>query len=384
MSKLLKVMVFIILIVGCIALSLAIMLFNKRELVIGRTRKLENAIIAVGSTLEKEPAVVDSKPHYPAKDISDVTSGEVDAPQLSKFWDSYDPALEIEDQPMLNLAKKKNQLMTYYKIDPVTGKPEKGPMGNKLTSGKGTMQEVLDEVISKANEQHDILNATREQLVAVRKELVSTISEYNALKQNVRASLKDYDDMKSRIMTLGDELNKQKEKVAELEDEKIGLEDTIAEQRRTIADDADKIAENELKIKNLKAELKRIRDLGGRSLTSSSGGSSQAASVAQAGGTAKAIQIDPGKKGEVIAVNSEWNFVVAKLSDKFFNEIMPDANSPVPQITLMIKRIDSDNKEVFVTKAKLIQVKRGEKIGIFDMLPDWQQMPAKKGDVLFY
>ena len=63
---------------------------------------------------------------------------------------------------------------------------------------------------------------------------------------------------------------------------------------------------------------------------------------------------------------------------------MPDANSPVPQITLMIKRIDSDNKEIFVTKAKLIQVKRGEKIGIFDMLPDWQQIPAKKGDVLFY
>lgn len=70
--------------------------------------------------------------------------------------------------------------------------------------------------------------------------------------------------------------------------------------------------------------------------------------------------------------------------DQFFSELVSDGKSGIPQITLMVKRKVGGEEELFVTKAKLIQVKKSEKIGIFDMLPDWQQMPAAKGDVIFY
>ena len=56
MTKLLKGMVFVLLILGITALVFATLLFSKRELLTGRARKLENAIIAIGTTIEAEPA----------------------------------------------------------------------------------------------------------------------------------------------------------------------------------------------------------------------------------------------------------------------------------------------------------------------------------------
>ncbi len=380
MSKLLKTMVFILLILGSVALALASMLFAKRELMIGRTRKLERTIIALGGTIEKEAAVVESTPRYPAKDISEVSSEELDSPQLSTFWDSYASDLELSDQPVLDITKQRQQLMNYYKIDPVTGKPERDIQGAKVMSGEGTMQSVLDEVLLKSSDQLDRLNATRQQLVDLRIELVSTITEFNDLKRSQRSSLKEIEDLKADIPRLEADVAAQKQKVEELEEEKRGLDDQIIEQRRTIADNEDKLAESEMEIKRLKAELKKIADVGMRPPVMGSDTAAKATTVANE----FSGQIEPGEKGVVIAVNSEWNFVIVKLSDQFFSELVSDGKSGIPQITLMVKRKVGGEEELFVTKAKLIQVKKSEKIGIFDMLPDWQQMPAAKGDVIFY
>jgi hypothetical protein len=377
MSKLLKTMVFILLILGSVALVLASMLYSKRELVLGRTRKLERTVIALGSTIEKEPAAAESTPRYPARDISEVTSEELDSPQISSFWDNYASELELQDQPLLDLTKQRQQLMNYYKIDPVTGKPEKDIQGMKVTTGEGTMQGVLDELLGKSGEQLNRLNATRQQLVDLRVELVSTITELNASKHSQRVTLRKVEDLNSKISNLEDDITAQKEKVAELEEEKVGLDATIAEQRRTIEDDADKLAESELEIKRLKAELKKKEQFDQRAPVQASGDAAVGVNTAKFTG-----QIDPGEKGTVIAVNTEWNFVVVKLNDQFFNEITSDESAGIPQVTLMIKRIGE--KEVFVTKARLIQVKKSEKLGVFDMLPDWQQMPVEKGDVAFY
>ena len=377
MSKLLKTMVFILLILGSVALALASMLFAKRELMIGRTRKLERTLIALGSTIEKEPAVVENTPRYPAKDVSEVTSEELDAPQLSAFWDNYATELELTDQPVLELTQQRQELMSFYKLDPITGKPERDIQGAKIISGPGTMQGVLDDVLGKSSEQLDRLNATRQQLVDLRMELVSTITELNDLKRSQRSSLKTIEDLEADIVQLKDDVAAEQQKVEELEEEKIGLEANIAEQSRTIADNEDKLAESELEIKRLKAELKKIDEQMGRD-PSKEGVNATRENTKKFTG-----KIDPGEKGKVIAVNSEWNFVIVKLDDQFFNEIMSDEEAGIPQVTLMIKR-KGGAEDLFVTKAKLIQVKKSEKLGIFDMLPDWQQMPVAKGDVIFY
>ena len=52
MAKLLKVLVIILLILSIVALSLGSMLFMKREILKGRTRKLENAVMALATTIE--------------------------------------------------------------------------------------------------------------------------------------------------------------------------------------------------------------------------------------------------------------------------------------------------------------------------------------------
>ena len=380
MSKLLKTMVFILLILGSVALVLASMLFAKRELMIGRTRKLERTIVALGNTIEKEAATLEGTQRYPSKDISEVTSEELASPQLSAFWDNYAAELELTDQPVLDLTKQRQQLMSYYKLDPVTGKPEHDIQGAKIISGEGTMQGVLDNVLGKSSEQLDRLNATRLQLVDLRTELVTTITELNNIKRSQRSALKNIDKLGVDIVQFKDDATIAKQKVDELEEEKIGLEANIAEHGRTIADNEDKLAESELEIQRLKAELKKIDDQMGR------GPSDDGASSVVRGNTKKfAGTIDPGEKGKVIAVNSEWNFVIVKLNDQFFNEIMSDEEAGIPQVTLMIKRLGLGGKEdKFVTKAKLIQVKKSEKLGIFDMLPDWQQTPVVKGDVIFY
>ena len=378
MSKLLKTMVFILLILGSVALALASMLFAKRELMIGRTRKLERTIIALGGTIEKEAAALDSTQRYAAKDISEVTSEELDTPQLSSFWDDYAAELELTDQAVLDLTKKRQQLMSYYKIDPVTGKPELDLQKSKITTGEGTMQGVLDDVLLKSSEQLDRLNATRQQLVDLRTELVSTITELNDLKRTQRSSLKEIEDLKANVARLEADVVAQKQKVEELEEEKRGLDDQIAEQRRTIADNEDKLAESEMEITRLKAELEKYEKLINKPIVPGHDNGMQESGTKKFTGV-----IDPGEKGKVIAVNSEWNFVIVKLNDQFFSEIMSDEQAGIPQVTLMIKRINGE-EELFVTKAKLIQVKKSEKLGIFDMLPDWQQMPVAEGDVIFY
>ncbi|MCK5528813.1 MAG: hypothetical protein KAI74_03960 [Kiritimatiellae bacterium] len=378
MSKLLKVMVFILLVLGSIALTFACMLFAKREVMIGRTRKLERTIIALGSTIEKEAAVVENTPRYPAKDVSEVTSEELDAPQLSPFWDTYSADLELQDGAVMEISKKKQLLMNYYKIDPATLKPARDLQKMKITTGEGTMQSVLDDLLGKSSEQLDRLNATRQQLEDIRKELVATITELNDLKRAHRTSLSEIVDLKANIVRLEGELRDEKQKVEELEEEKRALEDTIAEQRRTISTHEETIEENTLQIAALKEDIKKYEELINKAPVAGGEGDAAANAVSKE----FTGQIEPGKKGEVITVNSEWNFVIVQLSDKFFAEITADPEAGIPQVTLMIKRMGTE--ELFVTKAKLIQVKKAEKLGIFDMLPDWQQMPAAKGDVVFY
>ena len=377
MTKLLKAMVFVLLILGITALVFATLLFSKRELLTGRARKLENAIIAIGTTIEAEPAAGDIKPSYPAKDISEVTSEELDTPRLSSFWDSYEHDLELLDQPTLNVGKQRTELMLYYKVDPITGKPERDIQGLKITSGPGTMQGVLDDILGKSEEQLNRLNTTRQQLTDVRAELVATITELNDLKRSHRTALRKIEDLEAEIVQHKAEIASLKQDIAQLEEEKRGLEDQIAEQRRQIELLEDEKAERDLTIERLRADLKKFEDMISQPADSSGTGAMKAAAGTFTG------QVDPGEKGHVLAVDAQWNFVVVELTDAFLGELLSDEDGGIPQLDLMIKRM-AGGEETFVTKVRLIQVNKAEKRGICDILPDWQQLPVEQGDVVFF
>ena len=191
MIKLLKTLVVILFLMSAAAFTLGFLLFQKREILMGRTQKLEQALIAVGATIEAVAPSVDEKPDYPARDLSETTASFLPEPERSDFWEHYAAQLEIDADRYLDLAAHRAQLTSYYKIDPITLRPVRDPFsGQKITAGKGTMQALLDDVMDKAEAQLHKLNQTRDQLRGTRDELVDVVTELNTKKQDLRSALR--------------------------------------------------------------------------------------------------------------------------------------------------------------------------------------------------
>ncbi|MCX7591916.1 MAG: hypothetical protein N2255_09855, partial [Kiritimatiellae bacterium] len=99
-----------------------------------------------------------------------------------------------------------------------------------------------------------------------------------------------------------------------------------------------------------------------------------------------AAKIEPGNKGQVVAVEQAWSFAILELSDAFLKEILgADLSGPVPQLELLVKRPGlPGSPDQFVTKVRLVQIKRPERLAIADILTDWTQVPLKEGDLVFF
>jgi hypothetical protein len=160
MAKFLRVLVVLIFLLSIAALTLGIMLFAKREILKGRTYKLEEGLIKLAKTLEAEPPQApETPPTYPSRDVSGVAAEIIDNPTRSPFWETYKYQLESLDQPMVNIGteEKRRELMSYYKIDPVTSKPERNPLTNlKISEGPGTTQNIINYAIERASEQYNM------------------------------------------------------------------------------------------------------------------------------------------------------------------------------------------------------------------------------------
>ena len=132
MGKLVRVLVVVCLLLSIGALVLGIQLFGKRELLKGRTQKLETAIIQLGALIEDEAPRGDSGAQYPERDISPTTLDFLDNPEFSTFWSSYSNSYETADVPTMNIKRRENELATYYKRT-AEGKITKDARGLKVT-----------------------------------------------------------------------------------------------------------------------------------------------------------------------------------------------------------------------------------------------------------
>jgi hypothetical protein len=381
MGKLLRILVILLLLLSIGALTLGAMLFLKREILKGRTQKLENTLVALGATLERDAATVPVKPEYPARDISPVTSEILDTPELSAFWDKYRHELELTDLPTMDLNKRRLELMTYFKVDMISGRVERDPAtGYKVTRGDGTMQAVLDDVLGKAEEQLNRLNTTRQQLKDLRIELVATINELNELKRGHRLSLQKIEELEARIRDLESQIEKLNNRIARLEDEKRALEDQISELQRNIALLEETIVGKDAEIAQLNDEITRLKGIIDEDRPKPPPGGEGVPHAVD-------VRVEPGEKGTVIGVNMRYNFVALRLSDAFLNEVLPEDAGAVPAVELMVKRQIPGREDKFIAKIRLTQIKRSEKLGVADVLPDWlpdPNDPPRKGDVIFY
>jgi len=375
MGKLLRVLVIFLFILSGTALTLGILLFQKRELLKGRTQKLENQLRALSEAFIEDKQEETAENTFVAKDVDECTSTANDNPNKSTFWDTYKLHFEKQDLDKMQISEmnRLRQLATYYMRDKVetylltgTFKISKDMYGKPITTGPGTMQELLDEVLDKAGKQYARLNDTRQQLTELREELIKTIEELNQRKRTLREKLAYIVELKKEIAQLKAEIERLKQKIAELEEEKRALEEKVAEQERKITELEEQKIELTATIDELKKEITRLREISDK--------------PAEEPGKVS-VRLEPGAKGKVTSVNTQWNFVIMELSDECLAELNKFKGPWPPPAELMIKRADKDQ---FVTKIRLIQVKRSRKLAIGDILTDWQQEPVKPGDVVFF
>lgn len=356
MKTFLKVLVIILLLLSIAALTFGVMLFMKRELLKGRTQRLEKAVKEFDAVIEAVPAVMDPVPKNPELDISRCEAEIPETLEFNNFFASYKYNLEAQADVMVNTSSRNQELMSYFVTDAA---------GNKRIKGPGTMDNVLVELRTKAEAQYNLLNETREQLTALRKELISTIEKHNAKMMDHRHALIKIKELEALIEQLREQIATLEAKVAELEAQIQPLKDQIAEQEKLLAEQEEQITEKD-------REIERLTKLAGDKP------SPDGSVVVDMGG-----RIEPGVKGEIVLVNKEWQFCVFRMTDQMYQEITggnPDAD--IPQIDLWVKRLGDDGK--IVSKIRMLQVKREQKLATADIMTDWQQLPLQQGDVVFF
>ncbi len=365
MGKLVRVLAVLLLTGSIAALTLSNMLFRQRELLKGRAGLLEEKLVEIADTFEAERASVDSKPQYPARDIDDCTADLIDSPERSDFWDSYTHELEIADVPTLQLNKRREDLKSYYQRDEITGKVIKDQFtGRKITTGERTMESALKDVIARAEDQLILLNETRQQLLRIRRELVDAITELNRRKGKLRESKNTIVQKDEEIARMEGVIRDLESQIEGLEGDIRGLNDTIAQQKSQLEVKIEKIQGNRDEIARLEEELEKITP----------------SDLMVEGGTTSLAR---GSKGVVQRANENWNFIVIKLSPAFLSELMSDPMQRTPTPTLIIKRKKA-GKQQFIAKAKLMNIRPEERIGVAEVLKDWQQQPIREGDEVFF
>lgn len=370
MGTLLKVLNIIILVFAILAIVMATKLFGKREELIGRTDKLEKAVVAIGTTFETAAPTFDGVANHVAWDVGDVTERPADAPETDDFWEGYQDALELSATETLNLNRKKEQLSSLYKME--GGKPEKDFNGRLKTEGKGTMAEVLDETIQRAKDQFALLNRTRQQLIAVREQLDSVATMLNEQKQLRRGNLATIAQLNAEITSINGMIAEKDSQVAQAKREKDDLADQVTDLRSEIDQKDQDIATKDTEIARLREELARLAvDVG------SSSGAKRSSSASNDGPAALA----PGVKGKVCKVEQDWGYVIVELTPEAAAEITAGEFAPVE---MMVRRKTADGTEAIVTRIQVTNPPNARNITVADNMFGWEQMPVQTGDEVVY
>ncbi len=354
-------MIILVLLLSIAALTLGIMLFLKREILKGRTQKLETTLVKLGKLIEETPPVPEdvTPSDYPKRDVSPCMAEDLPDPERSAFWNSYKPHLELtadaEKRMMLDTEERQRLLMTYFWVDPISGQ--------KKLDGENTMEHILELAINKTEAQMNLLDETREQLQIIRAELEATITNLNEIKQVLRAKLLKIVELENEIVRLNGVIEEKDARIAELEGIIVEKDAVIKEREDEIEIQKDEVAIRDSQITSLKRENARLTKLLGIKGEENWG---------------QNIRIKPGHKGTVSIVNTEWNFVVIKtdpLGEDDGEELEEDVN-------LIIHR--SNKPDEFVAKVKVSEVRRGENMTIAEIAPEWQKRPIKVGDSVVY
>ena len=383
MNKALHLVVYLILIAAVAALVFEKSLFDKRALLGDRNRMLEDYIVKIANTIEKADAPRSMVAPEAKKDISPIEARQIDSPEMSNLLEEYNAQLESGNLETFkwDTSQVRLQLRQLYYLENGQTVPDVANYNKPMTKGKGTMAELLDQLLERAKAQQASLNTTRSALAELRGKFEAEVSDYNKLKPEVRAAKVNEDELKQKVsqvnqekMVLEEQLTKLKSRVEEQSGEITSLKDEVSTAKDETAVAKEECAALEKKVQQLQKLMQQMAQQ-----------QSQSAGAPVSGGASAVTSLPAGNKGKVADVNNKLMFCVIEFSDEAMEQMVGSARkNALPALTLGVLRKGFKGAAgEFVGKVRLRQSVAGKNFVIADILGDWSQAPVEKGDVIF-
>jgi len=377
MNTVIRVLVIVITLLGATALTFAILNFNKRQTLLTKVATLVEQTIKVAQTIEAQDAT-DATPLAKGQmDVSPVTDRVDGIVDKKNVFENYNANLETKNLPKLKFdsPEKKDQLYTLYayEMDGEKRIIKKDSMGLPVTTGPGTMQELLDQLLERAKNQNAKLETTRDALAKTRELVEDTVDALNKQKAEGRLVQRELTERKEEIVGLKDDKAKLQSEVTKLTSDKRELEAEVADMKSEVEQLQDKQAEmtnqlagKELMITNLVDRLNKI----GRGRDDVVG---------------QEVVLTAGDKGKIVETNDEYKFAIIEFSPAAMAEMLGKEGKTVPSLNMSIRRQGRESASGdFVAKVKLRHSVKDKNLVVADILTDWQQTSVEKGDVVFY
>ena len=383
MNKALHLVVYLILIAAVAALVFEKSLFDKRALLGDRNRMLEDYIVKIANTIEKADAPRSMVAPEAKKDISPIEARQIDSPEMSNLLEEYNAQLESGNLETFkwDTSQVRLQLRQLYYLENGQTVPDVANYNKPMTKGKGTMAELLDQLLERAKAQQASLNTTRSALADLRGKFEAEVSDYNKLKPEVRAAKVNEDELKQKVsqvnqekMVLEEQLTKLKSRVEGQSGEITSLKDEVSTAKDETAVAKEECAALEKKVQQLQKLMQQMAQQ-----------QSQSAGAPVSGGASAVTSLPAGNKGKVADVNNKLMFCVIEFSDEAMDQMIGSARkNALPALTLGVLRKGFKGAAgEFVGKVRLRQSVAGKNFVIADILGDWSQAPMEKGDVIF-
>ena len=329
MATFLRVMiVFMFLLTGGV-LTMGIMLFSDRELLKGRILRLEEGIIAVGTTIEDGPPTEEDGVEH---------------------W--------IESQGNETYVVDGNVLKKYFVLDPIAlqegkQKPFVDPAtGLKVTKGEDTTDQELLDLLAAGSAQLDRLESTRQKLTDTRLELEDTIEKLRLMTEDRDRLQQELNEARSEIDRLNEVIRQKDDEIASLKRIIEDKEAEIKEKMEEIVIIKDELADQELKNKQLIDENERLRGI-----------------LISRPDAPKILE--PGKKGVIERVQTELRFVVFRYDSQ--------DEGIEPGVELVVKRVNRP-----IGKIRVTRLLDGKPYAIAEILNIWRGQEILRGDEVIF
>lgn len=262
-------------------------------------------------------------------------------------WKTFDQRKVIKDRT-LNLEKSVHKFAgnLQYAEEDLAALPKK-------LKDPGNMKAALLQVETFATGKQETLDETLQNLADEKTAHEQTTENLEATKTELATANDTVAEQKTEIEQAATDLAAAKDEATMLQGEVANLKTNIDDLEGQIADKQELIAQHEDSIQGLKRENKELwaKTPEGRKFSQQAAG--------------KDMQ---DIKGSIIAVNSEWNFVVLDLGSDIGMKSGVDA---------IVHRADQ-----LVGKVKISSV--DEKSCVANIIPEWMELDIQKGDQIFF